>query len=122
MTVMMLADRGALSLDDPLSRFFPELSYADSVQIRHLLTHTSGIPDYYDREWFHPGMTNARVLQALLAAPQLDFPPGSQYAYSNSAYVLLSMITEKAAGRSFREFVQQEIFDPLGMTQSGDWI
>lgn len=118
MTVMMQADRGRLKLDDPLSKFFPDLPYGDSVRIRHMLTHTSGIPDYYDMGKYHLGMTNADVLEALMAQPRLDFVPGAQYAYSNSAYVLLSMITEKASGKSYREFVQQEIFDPLGMSRS----
>lgn len=118
MTLLMLDEDGTLSLDDSLSDFFPELPYADSIQIRHLLTHTSGIPDYYTMGKFHDGMTNAEVVQALLEQPQLDFTPGSAYSYSNSAYVLLSMITAKASGMSYREFVQQRIFDPLEMRQS----
>lgn len=118
MTLLMLAEAGTLSIEDPLSDFFPELPYADSIQIRHLLTHTSGIPDYYTMGKFHDGMTNAEVVQALLEQPQLDFAPGSAFSYSNSAYVLLSMITAKASGMSYREFVQQRIFDPLEMTQS----
>lgn len=118
MSILMLSERKVLSLDDSVSKYFPELPYGDSVQVRHLLTHTSGIPDYYDMGVFEWGMTNDRVYQALLDRPRLDFSPGSAYDYSNSAYVLLSMIVAKASGVSYREFIRQEIFDPLDMKQS----
>lgn len=118
MACLILIDQGKLSLDDKLSSYFPELPYKQSISIKHLLTHTSGIPDYYELGIYKKGMKNSDVYEALRKDTQLDFEPGSQYKYSNSAYVLLSMVAAKATNSSFKDLVHTHIFDPLGMKKS----
>lgn len=118
MAIMILKERGELSYEDKLSKFFPDYpSYADSITIRHMMTHTSGIPDHYRLNAYKPGLSNQDVYELLVRQEQLDFKPGSQEAYSNGAYVLLSMIVEEVAG-PFHEFMKDNIFDPLGMDHS----
>lgn len=119
MAIMMLEAEGKLSVDDYIRRFFPDLPvWADSVRLRHLMNHTSGIPDYYDLGIARPGFTNADVYDALLKVDKLDFTPNSQYAYSNSGYVLLSMVIERVSGQSFKQFMESRIFQPLNMKHS----
>ena len=115
MACLLLAHEGKLDLDGKLSSFYPEISYADSVSIRQMLHHSSGIPDYYGLGVYKPGMTNQDVYDALLDDTHLDFEPGSKYSYSNSAYVLLSMVAEKASGQSFSDLLEDKVFKPLGM-------
>lgn len=134
MCVMLLAGRGRLALDDALAKYFPELpAYARGVTIRNLLNHTSGVPDYpklfimrgrieatWQRDWeagaFQP--TNAEVLALLAAQKSPDFAPGERWAYSNSNYVLLSLLVERVSGKPFPQFVKENIFQPLGMNSS----
>lgn len=119
MAVMLLRERGLLSYDDPLSRYFPSFPpWAGSVTIRHLLTHTSGIPDYYELDAAMPGFTNADVESVAAAVERLNFSPGEKYEYSNTAYVLLSSIVQKVSGMGFNQFMQQNVFGPLGMTST----
>lgn len=119
MAIMMLEEQGSLSYHDKLSKYFPEFpEYANQVTIKHLLTHTSGMVDYYDSGYFKPGFTNDDVLSAMLKQPSLEFTPGEKYAYSNSAYVILSMIVEKVSGMSFREFMEKNILNPLQMNST----
>ncbi len=115
MSIMLLEDRGIISYDDKLSQFFPNFPpYADLVTIRHLMTHTSGIPDQYRLGAYKPGLTNEDVLELLLQQ-ELEFEPGSQYMYSNGAYVLLSMIVEVVAAQPYAQFMNDNIFQPLQM-------
>lgn len=119
MAVMILAERHKLSLSDPLSNYFSGFSrLAAGVTIRHLLNHTSGIPDYTRLGLEHPGLTNDSVMLALVRADSLDFPAGTRYQYSNSGYVILAKIIEKVSGKSYREFLKRNIFDPLGMSST----
>ncbi|MEM8890122.1 MAG: serine hydrolase domain-containing protein [Bacteroidota bacterium] len=118
MACLLLAHEGKLDLDDKLSSFYPEISYANSVSIRQMLNHSSGIPDYYGLGVYKPGMTNQDVLDALLDDTELDFEPGSEFSYSNSAYVLLSMVAEKASGQSFSDLLEEKVFNPLGMNST----
>ncbi|HEX2225149.1 MAG TPA: serine hydrolase domain-containing protein [Thermoanaerobaculia bacterium] len=116
--VLLLAERGKLSLDDPLTRFFPGFARAaHGVQVRHLLGHTSGLLDYEDL--IPPGTTvplkDKDVLELVGKQDRLYFAPGSRFRYSNTGYALLSLIVEKASGRPFAQFLQQNIFTPLGM-------
>ncbi len=116
--ILTLAGRGKLSLDDSLRRWLPSMpAYADAITIRHLLTHSSGLIDYED---VMPASTtvplrDADVLRLLATQTTTYFPPGSSYRYSNSGYSLLSLIVEKASGRSFADFLRDEIFLPFGM-------
>ena len=132
--ILTLAERGRLSLDDPITRFLPELSVAQTllsvpaqagvpvphITIRHLLTHTSGLYDYEDL--IPPGATkqlkDIDVLHLLEAQRSTYFPPGSRYRYSNSGYVLLALVVERASGQRFADFLRQSIFEPIGMKSS----
>jgi CubicO group peptidase (beta-lactamase class C family) len=119
MAAMMLAEQGRLAYGDTLDRYFPELPRCyGAVSLRNLLTMTSGIVDYPQLGADHPGMTNGEVVAALRRHPSLAFQPGERYAYCNANYVLLSMIVEKVAGVSFRSFLQERIFDRLGMVST----
>ncbi|MFL5357746.1 serine hydrolase [Archangium sp.] len=136
MAVMMLAERGKLKYDDPLSKFLPGFPpYARKITVRHLLHHTAGLPDYEDlflesgnldkdyprsaktpRSRFEPTSKEALALLSRVKAPR--FAPGEQHEYSNSGYVILAQIVEKVSGQSFARFLQQNIFQPLGMSRS----
>ena len=117
--ILLLAEDGRLSLDDPAPKWLPALPAAvEAVTIRQLLTHTSGLVDY--EEIIPASMTaqlhDADVLALLQTRDRTYFPPGSAYRYSNSGYALLALIVERASGRSFADFFQERIFRPLGMT------
>ncbi|HET9225051.1 MAG TPA: serine hydrolase domain-containing protein [Thermoanaerobaculia bacterium] len=116
--VLLLAERGKMSLDDPLTRFFPGFAKAaHGVKVRHLLGHTSGLLDY--EELIPPGATvplkDKDVLDLVGKQDRLYFAPGSQFRYSNTGYALLALIVEKVSGRSFAQFLEANIFGPLGM-------
>jgi CubicO group peptidase (beta-lactamase class C family) len=136
MAVMILAERGKLSYDDPMSRFLPGFPpFADSITVRHLLNHVAGFPEYeelfmsaakVDRNWPRATTTppsayepTAQDALALLAhSASLRFRPGARYEYSNSGYVVLGQIIEKASGQRYARFLSENIFLPLGMTQT----
>lgn len=119
--IEILAERGALSYDDPITRFLPSLPpYARQITVRQLLTHTSGLIDYED---LIPAaateqLSDADVLEMLEKTDHTDFAPGSKYRYSNTGYVFLGMIAAKASGMSFPAFLEHAVFDPLGMTHT----
>jgi CubicO group peptidase (beta-lactamase class C family) len=119
MAIMILNERNQLSYIDQLSKYFPEFpSYANLVTIKHLLTHTSGIPDHFRLNSYKPDLTNQDVLNILIEQKSLDFKPGDRFDYSNSGYILLAMITEKVSGMPFHEFMKANVFDPLGMNNT----
>ncbi|MCA6073806.1 serine hydrolase [Fulvivirga sedimenti] len=119
MAIMILKERGQLSYEDKLSDYFPDFpDYANRITIRHMLTHTSGIPDYFRLGAYEPGVKNDDVYKVLIEQEELDFEPGTQYSYSNGGYVMLSMIAEKASGEPFHEFMKTNVFTPLEMNQS----
>lgn len=119
MAIMMLAERGKLTYEDPLTKFFPEFPrYAKRITVRHLLHHTSGIRDYeefFDDSTARPGQTSPLLLKALAQQSSPVFAPGQQYEYSNSGYFLLAMIADKVAGEPLPEFLRKNVFVPLGM-------
>ena len=122
--ILQLAEQGRLSIDDPVSKYYPAAPAAWSkITIRHLLTHTSGIPTYtalpgfFDRQARMP--FKPEELVKLTQDKPLDFEPGSQYAYDNSGYVLLGVIVEKASGQPYAKYLQDHIFGPLGMHDTG---
>lgn len=119
MAIMVLADEGKLDYDDPLVKYIPELSMYPGVTIRHLLTHTSGIPDYYDTIDTAGGMpTNADIPAVLAAMDGPVFAPGEKYEYSNPAYEMLPLIVENVSGVTFSKFMQENVFKPAGMDNS----
>ena len=120
--ILMLAEEGKLALDDSLTRFLPDYPTHDHViTIEHLLTHTSGIKSYTSMpEWmplWRKDFTVQEMIDFFKDQP-MDFAPGERFAYSNSGYHLLGAIVEKASGQTYQQFIQQRIFDPLGMTHS----
>ncbi|MFK5956515.1 MAG: serine hydrolase domain-containing protein [Planctomycetota bacterium] len=116
--IAMLIEEGKLSMETPLGEVLPELaSWSQGVEIRHLVFHTSGIPDYLDlhqEDFFTP----AQSFALLCKQGRPRFTPGSQFEYSNSNYFLLAEIITRVSGIPFPQFAKQEIFDPLGMKQS----
>lgn len=120
--VALLAARGELGLDDDITALLPELGpYPEPVTIGDLLHHTSGLPDYIELldADLDEVTTNADAIEVLASGDgQPRFGPGEQFEYSNSNYVLLSVIVERVSGKPFPEFVDREIFDPLEMDDS----
>jgi CubicO group peptidase (beta-lactamase class C family) len=118
LAILRLAANGRLSLSDPLSRFLPEIGApAGSVTIRQLLTHSSGVPDYYSfiRDWARlTHLNNAAVVDTLRGKP-LRFPPGSSTEYSNSGYVLLAQVIARLTKHTFNEAMAASVFEPADM-------
>lgn len=119
MAIMQLQEQGLLSVRDPLSRFIPDYPDGNKITIHHLLTHSSGVQNYYKHfsDVCHCRSVDELVI-ALKAWP-LDFEPGSQFRYSNSGYVLLAHIIETVSGKKYGNFLRENIFDPLKMNDSG---
>jgi CubicO group peptidase (beta-lactamase class C family) len=116
MTVMMLAEQNKVSYDDPVSKYIPELGGSlNGITLRHLLNHTSGIPDVGDLGIDHPTLTNDEVLRRLAKPDYLVSKPGERYRYSNPNYVLLAVVVERVSGRRFADFLAEKILRPLGM-------
>ena len=116
--VLLLAEQGNLSLDDPVSRFVPNLTRGDEVTIRELLSHTSGYQDYWPQDYVPPFMlqpVTADKILDLWARKPLDFDPGTQWQYSNTNFVIAGLIVEKASGEPLLQFLSEHIFAPLGM-------
>lgn len=121
MAIMMLVERGELSYDDTLATFFPALpAYARRITVRHLLTHTSGVPDYMTAfeekvAAVPPEPSSRDVITMIASRPEPEFVPGTRFGYSNSGYVLLAQIVEQVTDTSFPEFMKHDVFEPLGM-------
>ncbi len=127
LATLQLVDRGVLSLDDTVGKWLPDYQGpARDVTIARLLDHTSGIPNYTDNRPLYPrlernGWTRDEMVANISALP-LQFAPGARWSYTNSGYYLLGLIVEKASGKDYYAYLQQNVFDPLGMahTYSGD--
>jgi CubicO group peptidase (beta-lactamase class C family) len=122
MGILLLKDKNKLKLSDSLRKFFPELPYTN-ITIQHLLTHTSGLPDYMEAmssKWNHKKIAFNKDVINFLVTEKLpaNFSPGQRWEYSNTAYQMLASIIEKVSGLSYREYMQKMIFNPLGMTQT----
>jgi len=116
--ILLLAEDGKLSLDDPVSRFVPNLTRGNEVTIRQLLSHTSGYQDYWPQDYVMPSMLQPVTADKILdqwARKPLDFDPGTQYQYSNTNFVIAGLIVEKASGKPVLQFLSERIFTPLGM-------
>jgi CubicO group peptidase (beta-lactamase class C family) len=124
LAIAQLAERGKLSLDDPASKYVPAAHDSwNKVTIRHLLTHTSGIPSFTgfpDYPKFKLEKTTPAQVIARFKDKLLEFEPGEKFAYSNSGYYLLGHIVEKASGMSYEAYLKQNIFNPLDMNDSGE--
>lgn len=122
-SILLLAERGKLHLEDPVSKYLDNPPAAwNGITVLHLLTHTSGIVSITDlpgeQASLTRGGTSAEVVERFRNQPLL-FPPGTQARYSNSGYILLGMVVEKASGEPYATFLQKNIFDPLGMRDTG---
>ena len=120
--ILMLAEQGKLSLDDDITKFLPDYpTHGQKITIEHLLTHTSGIKSYTSLpEWAAQWRKDLPLsdLIAIFKDKPMDFAPGEKWAYNNSAYVLLGAVIEKASGQTYGDFVEKNIFAPLGMKAS----
>lgn len=121
-SILLLAQEGKLSLDDPARKYIPELpDFGAPVTIRELLHHTSGIRDQWDLlglagwRYSQDRITDGDVLYAISHQKELNFPPNTKFLYSNTGYTLLGQIVARVSGQSLREFTTARIFAPLGM-------
>jgi len=117
--ILLLQDQGKLSLDDHVSRYVPGITGGDVITVRQLLSHTSGLQDYWPQDYSFKAMATPVTPQQIVdrwAKKPLDFAPGTQWQYSNTGYVVAGMIVEKVSGMPLLAFLQQHIFLPLGMT------
>ncbi|HMC21332.1 MAG TPA: serine hydrolase domain-containing protein [Thermoanaerobaculia bacterium] len=118
--ILMLAERGKLTLDDPITRYLALPPYANAIIIRHLLSHMSGLLDYEDL--IPAGSTrqlkDADVLDLLAKESTTYFAPGTHYRYSNTGYSFLALIVERASGQRFADFLRENIFKPAGMSNT----
>jgi CubicO group peptidase (beta-lactamase class C family) len=116
--MLLLQEQGKLSLDDKVAKFIPDLTRANEVTIRQLLSHTSGYQDYWPQDYVMPMMlqpvTAAKILEMWARKP-LDFDPGTKWQYSNTNYVIAGVIIEKASGKPLLQFLKEKVFAPLGM-------
>lgn len=123
MAIMMLQERGKLKVSEKLKTYLPDSPKAwDEVTIHHLLTHSSGIPNYTSFPDFlatMPVQTTRDQLIAKIKDKPLEFKPGERFKYSNSGYVLLGKLIDKLSGRTYPQFIRENIFEPLGMKDSG---
>lgn len=116
--MLLLAEQGKLSLDDPVSRFVPNLTRGNEVTIRALLSHTSGYQDYWPQDYVPPFMLQPITADKILdqwARKPLDFDPATEWQYSNTNFVIAGLIAEKASGTALLQFLSEHIFTPLGM-------
>ena len=121
--ILLLEERGKLKVEDPVKKYMPDAPAAwDKVTIFHLLTHTSGIPSFTGFPDYHSTEATPTTPEQLVARfrdKPLEFQPGEKWNYSNSGYVLLGYLIEKITQQSYSQFVQENIFNPLGMKDSG---
>jgi CubicO group peptidase (beta-lactamase class C family) len=123
--IALLEDEGQLSFDDDLRRYLPEMhDYPETITIRHLIHHTSGLRGTFPEllalaEWRQSDATTTEDVYRLLTAQrELNFRPGDEFLYVNSNYTLLALICERVSGQPFATFCKDRIFDPLGMTRT----
>src|SRR5215469_8796616 len=122
-SILLLEERGKLKVEDPVKKYLPDAPAAwDKITIFHVLTHTAGIPNFTsfpDYKSSEPFSTTSEKLVARFRDKPLDFEPGERWSYSNSGYVLLGYLIERVSGQTYEKFVQDNIFTPLGMKDSG---
>ena len=123
--IVLLAQEGKLSFDDPIRKYLPEMpDFGTPITIRHLLHHTSGIRDQWEllllAGWRYSLdlITDDDIMSLLVRQKELNFQPGDDFSYSNSGYTLLGQIVKRVSGKSLREFTTERIFQPLGMADT----
>jgi CubicO group peptidase (beta-lactamase class C family) len=121
--ILMLAEEGKLSLDDKVVRWLPDLTRANEVTIRQILSMTSGYQDFWPQDYVMPMMLESVTPLGILdrwARKPLDFEPGTKWQYSNTNYVIAGLIVEKVSGMPLFDFLQKRVFTPLRMTTVTD--
>jgi len=121
--ILLLQEQGKLSLDDKVGKYVPDLTRANEVSIRQLLSHTSGYQDYWPQDYVMPMMlqpVTAQKIMEMWAKKPLDFEPGTKWQYSNTNYVIAGVIVERVSGMPLLKFLQQKVFTPLGMNSVAD--
>ena len=122
--LLLLEEEGKLSLNDKVGKWFPQLTRANVISVRQLLSMTSGYQDYWPQDYVFTDMQRPATAQMIMqrwAAKPLDFDPGTKWQYSNTNYVIAAAIVERVAGMAFMEFLRQRIFTPLKMTSVADF-
>ena len=120
-SMLLLTQSGAVSLDDDIRKYVPEIpAFEEPITVRHLIHHTRGLRPFLELmtlagEKVESIFDNRDVIEKLSRQKALNFPPGDQYQYSNSGYVLIAEIVARVSGKSLREFAAEKIFRPLGM-------
>lgn len=121
--ILLLEEAGKLSTEDPICKYLdPCPATWQPVTIHHLLTHTSGIPSYTNQPEYRRAMSQNKTKDQMIAGVRdmaLEFPVGEQFRYNNSGYFLLGMIIEKASGKEYADFLRENIFEPLGLKDTG---
>jgi len=123
MALLLLEDEGKVSMDDKVSKWLPGISGGNKITIRQLLSHTSGLQDFWPQDYSFAAMSRPATPQDIVdvwAKKPLDFQPGDQWQYSNTGYVVAGMIAEKASGEPLMAYLKRKIFDPLGMKSVHD--
>lgn len=123
--ILLLVSQNKLDLDAPIDVYLNEFPYK-GIKVRHVLSQTSGIPDSYMKLWGKKKTEKTLTIQAVVAlisdsGQDTSFNPGERFAYSNTNFVLLAAIVERISGLSFEDFMQLNIFKPLGMKESRVW-
>ena len=122
--IALLVEQGRISLDDDVRKYIPELpDYGTKITIDQLVHHTSGLRDFWalvgvSGMRYDDGYTSGDVIRLAGRQKQLNFPPGSEYAYSNTGYISLGVVVQRVTGKSLREFTTEQIFKPLGMNST----
>jgi len=122
MAIMQLQEKDMLSVNDPLTKFIPDYPGGDEISVHHLLTHTSGVPNLtsfpdYRKTMMIPVSIEEVIDRFKNKSP--DFSPGEKFSYSNSGYILLGYIVKKVSGKSYENFIKENIFTPLHMEGTG---
>ncbi|HEY5219572.1 MAG TPA: serine hydrolase domain-containing protein [Gemmatimonadaceae bacterium] len=121
--VMLLQQEGKLSIDDPVSTWFPELTRANEVTLRNLMSHTSGYEDYAPQDYTIPEWTKPSSAGKIVhewATKPLDFDPGTQYQYSNTNFNIVGLIVQKVSGEPFWQFLESRVLKPLALDHTID--
>lgn len=124
MAIMQLNEKGLLSVEDKISKYFPDFPNGDSITIHNLLTHTSGLTNYTNlSEFLDIDLNNKDPMKTieLIKNLPLEFEPGKEFSYSNTNYVLLGMIVENITDMSLEDYLQKNIFTPLNMSNTGSY-
>jgi D-alanyl-D-alanine carboxypeptidase len=116
--ILLLAEEGKLSVSDKVAKYFPDLTDANEITLLDLMNHVSGYPDYYPLDFVDRRLLKPIAVDRLIheyGTEPLDFPPETRWSYSNTGFVILGRVVEKASGEPFGKFLKQHILAPLAM-------